>query len=411
MKIIIVGGVAGGATAAARLRRLNEDAEIILFERGEYISYANCGLPYYIGGVIDERENILLQTPESFYGRYRVDVRIKNEVIDIDRDSSQAVIKDLKSGKEYRESYDKILLAPGSKVMVPPVEGISGDKVFTLRGVNDSEKIKDYISEKHPRHALVVGGGYIGLEVAENLRNLGIRVTILEMAGQLVSPLDFEMAAEVHQHLKLKNIEFFLGEQLVALNDEGKSIRAVFKSGVELDTDMAVVSIGIKPEVELARKAGLALGDLNGIKVDKYLRTSDPDIYAAGDAIEAWDPIFKETRPIPLAGPANKQARIAADNIIMGNNSVYKGSVGTAIAKVFDIGVGVTGFSETYLKKKDIEYSTVLIHSASHAGYYPESLPVSVKLNFSLKDGRVLGGQAIGKYLYGLIKGYFLFVG
>ncbi|MGM0441987.1 MAG: CoA-disulfide reductase [Elusimicrobiota bacterium] len=395
MKVLIIGGVAGGATSAARLRRMDENARIILFEKDDHISYANCGLPYYTGGVIKNKENILLQTPESFRDRYNVDVRVKNEVTDINRKKKEVVVRDLATDREYTESYDKIILSSGSEVLLPPIEGIENNKVFTVRNVADGDKIKNFIEKENPEHATVVGGGYIGLEMAENLYNRGINITILEMAGQLVSPLDFEMSAEVHRHLKSKNIEFYLKEELVKIEDKDGRLNTEFKSGKNLDTDMIIVSVGIKPNTRLAKRAGLKLAESGGIKVDRQMRTSDEDIYALGDAVEIWDPVFDVGRNIPLAGPANKQARIVADNIATGESCEFKGAVGTAIAKVFDISVGVTGFSAKFMEAMDMDYESVIIHRADHAGYYPGSNPLSIKINFN-DEGKLLGGQVVG---------------
>ena len=396
MKIVIVGGVAGGATAAARLRRLDEKAEIIMLERGAYISYANCGLPYYIGDEIKDKDDILVQTPESFRTRFNVNVRTQHRVTSIDRGRKQIVIKDIAGDREYREHYDKLILSPGAEPLEPPVLGIENPRIFTLRNVPDAEEIKDFIAGCCPRRVVVVGAGYIGLEMAENLHRLGIFVTIVEMARQVIAPLDPELAAEVHQHLKTKNVEFYLGELVVAFSEENHGIIAHLKSGIELKADFVIMSIGIKPEAKLAKEASLKIGDTGGIVVNDFLQTSDPDIYAVGDAVETTDPIFKSRRLIPLAGPANKQARIAADNIILGNTEKYRGSVGTAIAKVFDMTVGIMGFSERFLCQNKINFSSAIIHSVSHAGYYPGALPMTLKIHFSRPDGKLLGAQAVG---------------
>jgi NADPH-dependent 2,4-dienoyl-CoA reductase/sulfur reductase-like enzyme/peroxiredoxin family protein/rhodanese-related sulfurtransferase/TusA-related sulfurtransferase len=396
MKVIIVGGVAGGATAAARLRRLDEKAEIILFERGKYISYANCGLPYYIGETIKDRDKILIQTPESFNARFNIDIRVENEVIAIDRNKKEVTVKNHAAGKEYNESYDKLVLSPGAEAMVPPINGINSKRIFRLRTVPDADTIKAFVKEQHPKRAVVVGAGYIGLEMAENLHALGIGVTIIEMAPQVIAPLDFEMAAQVHQHLKAKHVAFYLGEQVTDFYEEDDSIRISLKSGIEVVADMVVLSIGIRPESLLAKAAGLAIGESGGIKVNEYLQTSDKDIYAVGDAVETVDPILKISRLMPLAGPANKQGRIVADNIAGGNTEAYAGTVGTAVAKIFDLAVGVTGYSARLLTAKNIEFASAIVHVGSHAGYYPGAMPLSLKINFSKKDGKVFGAQAVG---------------
>ncbi len=396
MKIVIVGGVAGGATAAARLRRLDEKAEIVMLERGQYISYANCGLPYYISEEIKERDAILVQTPESFKARFNVDVRTQHRAVAIDRDRKQVVVRDIAGDREYRERYDKLVLSPGAEPLEPPVLGIESPRIFTLRNVPDAEAIKEFIAASRPRRVIVVGAGYIGLEMAENLHRLGIFVTIVEMARQVIAPLDFELAAEVHQHLKARNVEFYLGEQVMAFGEEDGGIAARLKSGIELKADFVIMSIGIKPEAKLAREANLKIGDTGGIVVDEFLQTSDPDIYAVGDAVETPDPVFGSRRLVPLAGPANKQARAAANNIILGNTEKYGGSTATAIAKVFDITVGITGFSERLLAQQKADFASAIIHTASHAGYYPGARPMTLKIHFSRPDGRLLGAQAVG---------------
>jgi NADPH-dependent 2,4-dienoyl-CoA reductase/sulfur reductase-like enzyme/peroxiredoxin family protein/rhodanese-related sulfurtransferase/TusA-related sulfurtransferase len=396
MKVVIIGGVAGGASAAARLRRLDEKAEIVIFEKTEHISYANCGLPYYIGGVITEQEDILIQTPGSFNARFNVSVHVRQEVTSIDRAKKEVAVKDLSNGTEYREKYDKLILSPGAEPLKPPVKGIENKRVFTLRNVADSETIKRFISASKPKRVIVVGAGYIGLEMAENLHNLGIFVTVVEMAPQVIAPLDIEMAAMVHQHLKTKNVEFYLSEQVVEFREKDGSVTAVLKSGAELPADFVIMSVGVKPESALAVKAGLKTGKTGGVTVNEYLQSSDEDIYAVGDVIEFPDPVFNEPRLVPLAGPANRQGRIAADNIINGNKVRFEGTVGTAIAKVFDISVAVTGFSERILKLKNADYYSTVTHSSSNAGYYPGAKPLTIKLNYGKKDGRVLGAQIVG---------------
>lgn len=396
MKVVIIGGVAGGASAATRLRRLDEKAEIVLLERGEYVSYANCGLPYYIGGTITDEQEILIQTPESLKARFNIDVRVLNEALSIDRQKKQVVIRNHKTNAEYRESYDKVVLAPGAEPFKPPLSGIDNRKVFTLRNVRDAEIIKQYVEERSPKRVIVVGAGYIGLEMAENLHKRGVFVTIVEMAQHVIPPLDEEMAAAVHSHLKTKNVEFYLSEQVAALKEKDGGIAAVLKSGKELPADFVVLSIGVKPDTRLAVQAGLKIGASGGIYVNEYLQTTDADIYAVGDAIEFPDRTFGAPRFIPLAGPANKQGRMAADNIADGNTHKYKGTVGTAIAKVFDIAVALTGYSERALLQKGIEYSSTITHSSSNAGYYPGAMPLTIKLNYGKNDGKLYGAQIVG---------------
>ncbi|HPT21402.1 MAG TPA: FAD-dependent oxidoreductase [Bacteroidales bacterium] len=396
MKYLIVGGVAGGASTAARLRRLDEASEIIMIERGKYISYANCGLPYYIGGIITERDKLFVQTPDSFGTRFKVDVRNLSEVISISRDDKEVIIKDLRTGNTYPEKYDKLVLSPGAEPVKPPLPGINQEGIFTLRNVTDTDLIKSYIDSKKPRHAVVVGAGFIGLEMAENLHKAGIRVTIVEMAEQVMMPLDYSMAALVHQHLKTKNVEFYLKTAVASFSKADDRIVVKLNSSKTIATDMVVLSIGVKPDSHLAREAGLKVGETGGIMVNEYLQTSDDDIYAVGDAIEFPNPVTGTRMITYLAGPANKQGRIAADNIVMGNRRKYIGSVNTAIAKVFDITVASTGVSGKMLGKLNIPHTDSITHSSSHAGYYPGAVPMSVKISFSPDDGRLLGAQIVG---------------
>jgi NADPH-dependent 2,4-dienoyl-CoA reductase/sulfur reductase-like enzyme/peroxiredoxin family protein/rhodanese-related sulfurtransferase/TusA-related sulfurtransferase len=395
-KYLIIGGVAGGATAAARLRRIDEEAEIIMFERGPHISYANCGLPYYIGNVINDREKLLVQTPESFNQRFNVDVRVMNEVIAINSKNKTVEVKNLKDGSVYTEQYDKLILSPGAEPVKPPIEGINSNKIFTLRSVQDTDKIKSFIDNNKPRHAVVVGAGFMGLEMAENLHHLGIQVTIVEMAEQVMTPLDYEMAAEVHQHLKTKKVQFFLKEAVSAFDDNNDKLYVHLKSGRQLQTDMVILSIGVRPETRLAKEAGIVLGERGGIMVDAYLQTNLNDVYAIGDAIEFVNPITKKSTLTYLAGPANKQGRMVADNIVFGHHKKYAGSINTAIAKVFDITVASTGASEKVLKQENIPYISSIIHVSSHAGYYPGAMPTTIKILFSPDNGNLLGAQIIG---------------
>ncbi|MGA2091668.1 MAG: FAD-dependent oxidoreductase, partial [Endomicrobiales bacterium] len=396
MKTVIVGGVAGGASVAARLRRLDESAQIVMLEKGQYISYANCGLPYYIGGTIEDQDDILIQTPESFNARFAVDVRVHHEVIRIDRSAQEVVVRDSVTSKQYRESYDRLVLAPGAEPMRPPIPGVDHARVFTLRTVNDAERIKTFIDSKKPRRVIVVGAGFIGLEMAESLHQRDIFVTIVEMAPQVIAPLDTEMAAAIHQHLKTKNVEFYLSQQVSALKPQGDGIVAVLKSGIELPADFVIMSVGVKPDTRLAAEAGLEIGVAKGIRVNSHLQTSDEHIYALGDVIEYPDPVFNIARVIPLAGPANKQGRIVANNIVFANRDIYPGTVGTAIAKVFDLTVALTGFSERALRQAGVSFVSTLTHSSSNAGYYPGAMPLTIKLNYSKSDGKILGAQIVG---------------
>ncbi|MGQ1948781.1 FAD-dependent oxidoreductase [Geofilum sp. OHC36d9] len=396
MKYLIVGGVAGGATTAARLRRLDEKSEIIMFERGEYISYANCGLPYYIGGTITERDNLFVQTPETFGRRFNMEVRNLSEVTVINREAKTVEVKNLRTGEVYTENYDKLVLSPGAEPVKPPLPGINQEGIFTLRNVPDTDKIKTYIEEHKPRHAVVVGAGFIGLEMAENLHAAGLKVTIVEMAGQVMTPLDYSMAALVHQHLKTKHVEFYLNTAVSSFSKQENGLRVTLNTTRTIDTDMVVLSIGVKPDSKLARAAGLEIGQTGGIVVNEYMQTNDENIYALGDAIEFTNPVTKSRMITYLAGPANKQGRILADNLVWGNKRTYKGSINTAIAKVFDLTVASTGVSGKLLGKLNIPHIDSITHASSHAGYYPGALPMSIKISFSPKDGRLLGAQIVG---------------
>lgn len=395
MKYIIVGGVAGGATAAARIRRLTEDAEIVLFEKGEHISYANCGLPYYIGGVIEDRDRLFVQTPEAFGKRFNIDVRILSEVTAIDAEAKQVTVHTA-DGKEYVESYDKLLLSPGASPVVPPLEGIDSKGIFTLRNVSDTDRIKAYMAEHKVKRAVIVGGGFIGLEMAENLKHAGAQVAVVEMANQVMAPIDFSMAALVHEHLQQQDVRLYLEQAVEGFSREGDELTVHFKSGVSLKADMVLLSIGVRAETRLAQTAGLKIGEMRGIWVDEYLQTSHEHIYAVGDAIEFPHPITGKSWLNFLAGPANRQARIVADNMVLGNRLKYEGSVGTSIAKVFDITVASTGLPAKRLKQMEIPYLSATIHSGSHAGYYPGSRQMDIKITFSPSDGRLYGAQIVG---------------
>ena len=394
-KLLIIGGVAGGATAAARARRLNERAEIILFERGEHISFASCGLPYYIGQVIKKRERLLVTTAEAFRGRYNIDVRIFSEVIAIDTKNKQIEVKNLKAGETYRESYDKIILSPGAEPVRPPFKGIELDQIFNLRNIPDSERIKAYVDTKRPESAVVVGGGFIGLEMAENLVRRGVKTTIVEMLNQVMTPLDYEMAGIVHAHLKEKGVICELGNGVESFSKKEDRIIVSTNKGKDIKCDIVILAIGIRPENRLAREAGLEIGERGGIKVDATMRTSDPDIYAVGDAIEMKDFVTGLPTMTALAGPANKQGRIAADNAL-GRKSMFKGTLGSMVVKVFDLTVTSTGANEKVLKHNNIPYLVSYTHSGSHASYYPGATMMAIKLVFSPSSGKILGAQIVG---------------
>ena len=394
-KYLIVGGVAGGATAAARIRRLTEDAEIILFEKGAYISYANCGLPYYIGGVIEERDRLFVQTPEAFGKRFNIDVRTRSEVIAIHPEKKQVTVRSAE-GKEYTENYDKLLLSPGASPVVPPLPGIQSEGIFTLRNVNDTDRIKAYMTAHQVRRTVIVGGGFIGLEMAENLKHAGSQVAVVEMAPQVMGPIDYSMAALVHQHLQQQDVKLYLEQAVERFSREGDELTVYFKSGISLKADMVLLSIGVRAETRLAQEAGLKLGEMRGIWVDAYLQTSDADIYAVGDAIEYPHPITGKPWLNFLAGPANRQARIVADNMVLGNRIHYEGAIGTSIAKVFDLTVASTGLPAKRLKQMGIPYLSATIHNGSHAGYYPGSLQMDIKITFSPTDGKLYGAQIVG---------------
>lgn len=395
MKYIIIGGVAGGATTAARIRRNDESAEIILLERGKYISYANCGLPYYIGDVIHERDKLFVQTPASFGLRFNVDVRVEHEVIDIITDEKKIIIR-RNDGNDYTESYDKLVLSPGAYPFIPPLQGVETPGIFTLRNVDDADKIKQYATNNSIRRAVVIGAGFIGLEMAENLHHLGAMVSIVEMTPQVMNPIDFSMASIVHQHLMQKSINLYLEETVEAFTKKDEGIEVRFKSGKTMDADLVILSIGVKPETTLAKKAGLKLGETGGIWVNEYMQTSDEHVYAVGDAVEFPHPFTGKPWLNYLAGPANRQGRIAADNLVFGNSIQYEGAIGTAIAKIFDITVASTGLPAKMLKKMGIDYISSTTHSGSHAGYYPGSMLMSIKITFAPKTGKLFGAQIVG---------------
>lgn len=394
MKHIIIGGVAGGATAAARIRRADESAEIVLIEKGKYISYANCGLPYYVGGVIKEREKLFVQTPESFGRRFNIDVRVENEVVGIDTVGKRISVRRI-DGTEYTEHYDKLLLSPGSAPMRPPIKGIETEGIFTLRNVEDTDRIKNYLDTHAVRDAVVVGGGFIGLEMAENLHNAGIPVSIIEMAEQVMAPVDFSIASHVHRHLLDKGMSLYLRQGVERFERLNNRIAVYLSSDEKIEADMVLLSIGVRPVTDLAVKAGIDLGE-RGIKVNAFLETSAPDVYAVGDAIEFTHPLTGKPWLNYLAGPANRQGRIVADNMVFGNQTEYEGAIGTAIAKVFDLVVGTTGLPAKRLKQMGVGYRSSTTVSLSHAGYYPGAFPLTLKLTFSPTDGRLFGAQCVG---------------
>jgi len=395
IKLLVIGGVAGGATAAARARRLDEYAEIILFERGGHISFANCGLPYYIGDIIKERDDLLVTTSETVKDRYRIDVRTFSEVLKIDRVKKEVEVKNHKTGEKYRERYDKIILAPGAEPIKPPLEGINLENVFNLRNIPDAEQIKAYVQSKKPKAAVIVGGGFIGLEMAENLVMHGIETTVVELLDQVMAPFDFEMASLLNAHLKEQGIRLELKNGVDKITQKKDMLLVKTKKGNEIECDIVILSIGVKPENRLARESGLTIGTLGGIKVDAGMRTSDPHIYAVGDAVEVRDFLTGFPTMTPLAGPANKQGRIAADNAL-GRKETFKGTLGTAIVKVFNMAAASTGMNEKTLKKHELPYVVSYTHSGSHASYYPGATMMAIKLIFQPANGKILGAQIVG---------------
>ncbi|MFL9756276.1 FAD-dependent oxidoreductase [Vibrio cyclitrophicus] len=414
-KIVIIGGVAGGASAAARARRLSEEAEIIMFERGPFVSFANCGLPYHIGGDIEDRSKLLLQTPESFLARFNVDARVMNEVTSIDRTNKTVTVKNLVDGSHYSESYDFLLLSPGASAVVPPISGIDNPLTHSLRNIPDMDRIIETIQMNKPEHATVVGGGFIGLEMMEAFHQLGIKTSLIEMADQVMTPVDREMAGFAHAEIREKGIDLKLGVALesvkyipnehIASFDSGESekhqhlegeLELTLNNGETLTTDILIMAIGVRPETKLAQEAGLQLGAFGGIYTNEFMQTSDPSIYSVGDAIEDKDFVTGEQTLVPLAGPANRQGRMAADNML-GRQEAYQGTQGTAICKIFDLAVASTGKNEKQLKQSGISYEKVYVHTASHASYYPGAQVVSFKMLFDPKTGKILGAQAVGK--------------
>jgi CoA-disulfide reductase len=394
-KIVIVGGVAGGATAAARLRRIDETSNIVLIERGEHISFANCGLPYYIGETIKDRKKLLVQTVEGMSKKFNLDIRNLTEVIGINRENKTVSVKNLQTNEVYEESYDTLILSPGARPIVPNIEGLAdANNVFTLRNIPDTDRIKSFVDDQKPQRAVVIGGGFIGLEMAENLAERGVKVTVVELGKQVMAPIDYEMASIIHSHLIDKGVDLVLEDGVKAFKNNGNTIELA--SGKQICTDMSIMSIGVSPENQLAVMAGLDVGQRGGIQVNEYLQTMDPSIFAIGDAIEVKDYINGNAAMIPLAGPANRQGRIVANNIY-GKNEKYKGTLGTSIAKVFDLTVAATGINEKQLKQLGKNYQAVHIHPSSHAGYYPGAAPIALKLLFNPEDGSIYGAQAVGE--------------
>lgn len=394
MKVLIVGGVAGGASAAARLRRLDEKAEIIMFERGEYISFANCGLPYYIGGEINKKSALTLQTPQSFNSRFNVDVRVWNEVTAIDPEKKQVTVHNVQTGEDYTESYDELILSPGAAPLVPKMDGVDDPRVFTLRNIPDTVKIRDYVEEEFPESAVVVGGGYIGVEMAENLKKAGLKVTIVELADHVIAPLDGDMAAEVHRYLRDQGVELMLGKAVQSMEDKGGKLTLHLSEG-EIETDMVILSVGVRPDTALAQGAGLELNAKGAIVVNEHMQTSKEHIYAVGDAIEIVDFVTGKKGYVPLAGPANKQGRIAADNIC-GIKSSYKNTLGSSVLKIFDMTVAMTGVNERTAQAAGLDYDKVYTYSQSHASYYPGGHGISIKTLYEKGTGKILGAQLVG---------------
>ncbi len=394
MKIVIVGGVAGGATAAARIRRLDENAEIIIFERSGFISYANCGLPYYIGGVIEDEQDLTLQTPESFFRRFRIIAKVNHEVTDIDMQHKTVHVTDLKAGTSFTETYDKLILSPGAKPILPDFY-TENERTFTLRTVEDTLKIRAFVEQKHPKTAVVIGGGFIGLEMAENLVELGIKMTIIQRGNHLLPTVDCDMASFIHAKMRHHGVQLLLNVNTNKMSITGEQVSLDFDNGSSISIDMVVLAVGVTPENTLAKKIGLELGVKGAIKVNAKMETSIPDIYAVGDAVEVRHFITDKDSVIALAGPANKQGRIVADNIC-GLNSEYKGSQGSSVIKLFDMTVATTGINEQQAKTNGIEYEKVILTQNSHAGYYPGATAMTVKLIFEKATYKILGAQIVG---------------
>ena len=399
-KTVIIGGVAGGASCAARLRRLDGNREIIILERGKYISYANCGLPYHVGGVIRNRSSLLLMTPELMKNRFNIDVRVENEVTEINKEEKTVTVKKLSTGEIYTESYDELVIATGSSPLRPKIDGINSDKIHTLWTVPDTDKIRSLVQGGKVKNAAVIGGGFIGIEMAENLRHAGLEVSLIEAAQQVMAPLDFEMSQILHEHIRENGVHLYLGDGVSAFEDKDDTVTVKLKSGKNISADMVILSIGVRPNSELAKNAGLELNTRGGIIVNENMRTSDEHIFAVGDVIEVEDFVSKERKMVPLAGPANKQGRIAAD-VLAGRNSAYQGTQGSSVAKIFDLTAASTGANEKTLIKRGLkkhkDYETLIINQNSHAGYYPGATPLTIKLIFETAGGKILGAQIVGR--------------
>lgn len=397
MKYVIIGAVAGGASAAARLRRLDEKAEIIIFEKGAYISYANCGLPYYIGNVINDRNKLFVQTADAFHQRFNIDVRIRTEVLSIDPILKTIQSFDHEKKETYTETYDKLVLSPGAEPIRPPLPGIDLEGIFTLRNVQDTDYIKSFVSQQLVKRAVVIGAGFIGVEMAENLRDIGLEVCIVEMGNQVLAPTDYPLATIVQEHIRSKGVDLKLNEAVTGFKKTNAGILVQLKSGIQLLTDLIILSIGVRPDTKLAMSAGIKIGATKGIWVNEFLQTSNASIYAVGDAIEFTNPISEKPSLSFLAGPANKQGRIAANNIVLGNKETYKGAINTAIVKVFDLTVATTGMASKHLTNEGIEHVVSTTHNGSHASYYPGSKQMSIQIAFSPKNGQLYGAQIVGK--------------
>lgn len=396
MKVIIVGGVAGGATAAARIRRLDEEAEITVYERSGHVSYANCGLPYYVGGVIEDPEELTLQTPESFYSRFRIDMKVMHEVVSIDPGQKTVRVRNLKNGEEFDDGYDKLLLSPGARPVTAGIPGSELDRVFTLRTVEDTFRIDEYIKNNRPKSAVIAGGGFIGLELAENLRELGMKVSIAQRPAQLMNPFDMDMASFLHAEVRRHGIDLVLGNNLAEVRENGGQVEVVLEDGTVLKTDMAVLAIGVAPDTALAESAGLELGIKGSIVVNDRMETSVKDLYAVGDAVQVKNFVTDEYALVSLAGPANKQGRIAADNIC-GRSSVYTGAQGSSVIKVFDLTAAATGLSEAAARRAGLDVDKVILSPMSHAGYYPGGSLMMLKVVFEKETYRLIGAQAVGR--------------
>ncbi len=403
MRVLIVGGVAGGMSAATRTRRLDEEAEIVVFEKGQNVSFANCGLPYFIGGTIKDESQLLVQTPERLRRRFNLDVRVRHEVIAIDRAGKKVTVRDLRQDRVYEEPYDRLLLSPGAEPIRPPIPGVDSPGVFTLRDLEDMDRIRAAAETVAPSderpvggHAVIIGGGYIGLEMAENLAERGLEVTVAEMLSQVMPPLDPEMARPLQEHLRSKGVRLLLDSAVVGVEGTDHLLEIALKDGTRVECDFAVLSVGVRPNSELARQAGLAIGETGGIEVDEHMRTSDPDIYAVGDAVEVTHLVTDRKVLMPLAGPANRQGRVAADNLC-GRSSTFGKVQGTAVVKVFEFTAAVTGANEKTLREEGIRAEKVYIHPRSHAGYYPGGSPMTLKLLFAPDEGKLLGAQIVGR--------------